>query len=408
MSTSSTTENSDSNGVASDSAHDLQPSVCLVADTSSAPIVSNGAHRPMRAADPNLKASSIAELSRSNGSVSSNASGSYSNVGSKASVCVSEAEAEAEDSDFRRDVLEAFTISADYNFWTPDAYLQTFVKRLADGKSACEGLASLLAGRAALEKQVAVLYKQWATKANSFVSNSETRTNFCPPLNSYLSLFHTALCIRTIAMCFAAREMGSTRRLLQKLAEQADSVAKAHQRLRSDLRCEFSGPIAVVRSFVKANYTKAVSAIPERFAKAQKDWTRVFRQLDDKKRAYYGAVLELKVADAKRQFAAATKADDAEKEKEEERFARCAERRQVVVREYKQLLRMLANLRHQYTDRMSQVRIPQMPWNKCQLQLINRSMSFLKTLRVFFHLLKVPIHCRWLAMRTISKLVAAG
>ena len=152
--------------------------------------------------------------------------------------------------------------------------------------------------------------------------------------------------------------MGSTRRLLQKLAEQADSAANAHQRLRSDLRCEFSGPIAVVRSFVTANYTKPVSATPARSESAQKDWTRLFRQLDDKKRAYYGAVLELKVADANRQFAAATKADGAGREKEEERVGRCAERRQVALREYTRLLRMLAKLRHQYTDRMSHVRIP--------------------------------------------------
>ena len=189
MSTSSTTDNSDTNGngIAIDSAHNLQPSVALNNNTSSAPIVSNKAARPTGAIHPNSsKVASIAELSRSNGSVSSNASGSFSYGGSKESVCVSvsvsgveaSAEAQAEDVDVRRDVLAAFRISADYNFWKPDAYLQTFVKRLAEGKSACEKLATLLAGRATLEKQVAKLYKQWASKAHSFVSNSETRAHF--------------------------------------------------------------------------------------------------------------------------------------------------------------------------------------------------------------------------------------
>ena len=366
-------------GVANDSAHNLRPSVAL-ANTTSSLTASNEqeAARPTHASDPNAnvakRSASFAEISRSNESLPSNASGSLSHGGSKDNFRVStslstsgaevSASVEAEDVEVRRDVLAAFRISADYNFWTPDAYLQTFVKRLADGKSACEGLATLLAGRAALEKQVAALYTQWASKAHSFVSNCETR--LCC---FQLFVFYNAICTRTvdvrnIELCCAARERGSTRRLLQMLAEQADSAATAHKRLRADLRREFSGPIAVVRSFVAANYMKPASATstPERFARAQRDWTRLFRQLEEKKRAYYAAVFELKVADAKRQFATATnttrKTEGAEREKEEEHVARCAERRQVALAEYKRLLHLLSKLRHQYVDRMSQVHIP--------------------------------------------------
>ena len=77
-----------------------------------------------------------------------------------------------------------------YNFWTPDSYRLTMLKRFDCGKQTCEQLITFFQERAALEKQIAELYKEWGARWKASFAKCMFSFSHPPPcVNSFFRAF---------------------------------------------------------------------------------------------------------------------------------------------------------------------------------------------------------------------------
>ena len=79
-------------------------------------------------------------------------------------------EAVQSEKDLRMAISESYGLPLHYNFWEPEAYRQSYVRRFDTGRTCAEAIANLLVDRAALEKQVSDCYRKWAKSASQLIN----------------------------------------------------------------------------------------------------------------------------------------------------------------------------------------------------------------------------------------------
>lgn len=104
----------------------------------------------------------------------------FAEVTATASERLAAAEVEKPDAgDPRAAIADAYNLQpSTYNFWAPEAYRKTYVRRFELGRGSTDAFAVLLNERCAIEKQVSDYYRQWSSKVVTAINTCTSSARF--------------------------------------------------------------------------------------------------------------------------------------------------------------------------------------------------------------------------------------
>lgn len=128
----------------------------------------------------------------------------FAEAAASASERLAAAEVEKPDAgDPRAAIADAYNLQpSTYNFWTPEAYRKTYVRRFELGRGSTDAFAVLLNERCAIEKQVSDYYRQWSSKVVTAINTCTSSARLALAVTLFVCWLLLVHCILQVCYHF--------------------------------------------------------------------------------------------------------------------------------------------------------------------------------------------------------------